>query len=239
MTTGFVSRHTPSRIATGAKAPARMNQAEEMVQIPWFTQLCLEGRIFVAGHGISEDGIDSEGSADDQTPSIALSAPSGGTLVLPLYLRAYFDTEGGAGLPTLLMAYVQEDKLGPSSSTAFGILNCLGGTSPRKPQAACVNSVSAMTAIVAAENVVVHERTHLLDNMISVERLSGVQGVEVFAPDGGGTGSSFEFIWKPEMPIVLAAGSAILFYGNMSAGTDWKFNATIAWAELDEDKYEV
>ena len=68
----FVARHNPTRIATGATAPARMNQAEEMVQIPWVTQLCLEGRIFVAGTGIAEAGVDSEAALDDQTPSTAL-----------------------------------------------------------------------------------------------------------------------------------------------------------------------
>jgi len=233
----FVARHTPTRKDTGGpETPARMNQAEEMVQIPWFTQLCLEGRIFVAGHGIAEAGVDSEAALDDQTPSTSLSAPLGGIIVIPLYFRAYFDTEGGAGTPKMLLAYVQKDKGIAGTGTAFTAINCLGGTNPRTAQAKFQNTLSSITAIVAAENVVISERTHMLDNMISVEAVTTVQGVEVFHPRGGGTGASYEFIWKPEMPVVLAAGSSMLFYAHTDGG-DSKYNYTMAWAELDEDDY--
>ena len=234
----FIARHNPTRIATGAEAPARINQAEELVQIPWFTQLCLEGRIFVAGHGIEEAGVDSEATLDDQKPSVALSAPLGGTIVIPLYFRAYFDTDGGAA-PSVLYAYVQADKGIAGSGTAVTSLSCLGGVSPRRAQAVFQNSLSSITASVAAENVVVSERTHLIAAMIGTEAATTVQGVEVFAPDGGGTGSSFEFIWKPDgIPVTLKGGSSMLFYAHTGSG-DSKYNYTMAWAELDEDDYRV
>ncbi len=233
----FVARHTPSRIAPGAEAPARINQAEEIVQIPWFTQLCLEGRIFVAGHGIAEAGVDSEAALDDQTPSASLSAPLGGTVILPLYFRAYFDTEGGAGTPKMLLAYVQKDKGIAGSGTAFTSLSCLGGVSPRRAQAVFQNTLSSITAIVAAENVVLNERTHMIDNLISVEGATTAPIVETF--NGNASGKGFEFIWRPDgLPVVLAGGSSMLFYAHTDGG-DSKYNYTMAWAELDEDDYAV
>ncbi len=235
----YVARPTPTRIAEGAKAPARMNQAEEIVQIPWFTQLGLEGRIFVAGHGVEEAGIDSEAALDDQTPSAALAAPLGGTIVIPLFFRAYFDTEGGAGAPSLLYAYVQENKGIAGAGTAQTAINCLGGARPRTAQAVFQTSLSSITAIAAAENVVLSERTHMLDNMITVEAVTTVQGVESIGNNGAGTGASYEYTWKPgSIPIVLKNGSALLFYAH-TATTDSKYNYTMAWAEIDEDKYEV
>ncbi|KKL60801.1 hypothetical protein LCGC14_2201660, partial [marine sediment metagenome] len=38
-----VSRHTASRIGAGIGGAARMNQAEELVGIPWLYQLALQG----------------------------------------------------------------------------------------------------------------------------------------------------------------------------------------------------
>lgn len=231
----FITRHAPSRIGTGVETPARINQAEEIVQIPWLYQLALEGRIFTAGTGIAEGGIDSESSLNDQTPSVALYAPSSGTIVLPLYFRAYFDTEGDAGSPKILMSYVQSDRVSPAASTAFTALNCLGGLNPRVSQASCVHTLSSLTGFAHSENVVTHERTHLLDNMITAEMLTTVQGVEPI----GTSDTSYEFLWQPEIPIPLRAYSAILFYAVKTGSTDTKWNYTIAWAELDEDTYKV
>lgn len=226
----FVTRHTPSHIDTGIKTAARMNQAEEMVQIPWLYQLCLEGRVFVAGHGLAETEVDGEAAIDDTTPTLLLHAPSAGTIVLPLYMRIYFDSEG-AGTPILLWNYMQADFVSGASGTALTPLNCLGGVSPRKPQATCLHSVSAVSAPGNDGNAVIHERSHLLDNLISVEAVTTVGDIERWDT------STFEFTWQPEMPLPLRAYSAVAFYAGTT--TDSKFNFTIAWAELDEDTYKV
>ena len=228
----FISRHTPSRIDAGVKTAARINQAEELVQIPWHYQLCLEGRIFVAGSGLAETEINGEAAIDEQTPTFLLAAPTAGTIVIPLYLRIYLDTEGGAAPAGFYVSYAQANKVAAAAGTAMSPLNCMGGATPRKHQAVALHTVSGIVAIGDNENVILTERSHFLDNFTSVEAVTTVQGVERW------DASTFELTWQPEMPISLRYGSGIYFHAG--TGTDdSEFNYTIAWAELDEDTYKV
>jgi len=228
----FVARHTPSRVDAGNKTSARMNQAEELVQIPWLYQLCLEGRIFVAGSGVAETEINGEGAVNDTTPTFMLAAPTAGTIVIPLYFRAYMDTEGGAAPDGFLVSYVQENKVSAASGTAMSPINCFGGAAPRKHQATALHTVSSVTAIGDDENVVITERTHLLDDLVSTEAVTTVSSVERWDT------STFELTWQPEMPISLRYGSGIMFFAGTGT-SDTEFNYTLAWAELDEDTYKV
>jgi len=226
----FISRHTPSRIGTGTGGAARINQAEELIGIPWFTQLSLEGRVFMAGTGIEEAGVDDDDGVLDEEAQVAIVAPSSGTIVIPLFLRAYFDTEQ-AQVPGMLLSYVQEDKAwGDTTGTALVALNCLGGAAPRTANALIYSAAVADTAIADGENVVLHERTHLLASFITNEMATTDVAVENMGA------SSTEFKWTPEFPIALYQGSA-LYLHCYTPSAQSKYNVTVAWAELDSSIY--
>lgn len=228
----IVARHRATRIGAGAKTAARVNQAEELVMIPWHYQLCLEGRIFVAGSGVAETEINGESAIDETTPTFLLAAPVGGTIVIPLYFRAYLDTEGDSAPDSFVISYVQANKTASAVGTAMSPLNCMGGAAPRKHQALALHTVSAVSSTGDDETVMVRERTNMIDNIISVEGITTTPLVERFDT------SSFELTWQPEMPLPLRYGSGIYFHAG-TGSADSKFNYTMAWAELDEDTYKV
>jgi len=230
MATDYEARDA-SAATTGIDVRARLNQAAEVVSIPWLTQMSLEGRVFVAGHGIEEAGIDGEAALNDTTPSLALTAPND-TIVIPLWFRAYLDTEGGAA-PDMLFAYVQATKGISGAGTAVTAINCLGGLSPRASAAECQSSLSGVTAITAAENVVLTERIHILDNFVSVEGATTSAGVE------GPGRSTMELLYTfDKTPIALNAGSSVLFYSSTGT-TDSKHNYSMCWVELPADVYGI
>lgn len=226
----FVARHSASRIGSGIGGSARINQAEEIVGIPWLYQLALEGNVYLAGTGIAEAGIDDDDGVLDEEGLLVLQAPSSGKLIIPLYMRAYFDTEQ-AQVPSIMVAYIQASKTwGATTGTALTGINVLGGANP-KTQAALV-WVQAVTdaAVSDAENVVLTERTHLLASFITNEMATTDVAVE--SPGV----STTEFIWTPDFPITLAAGSSILFQA-FTPSAQSKYNVTVAWAELDSNVY--
>jgi len=228
---GEVKVSGASAAADGVVVNPRLNKAREIVSTPWEIQMMLEGRVFVAGTGLEEDGVDGEAAIDDTTPSWALTAPAGDVVVIPLWFRAYFDTEGGAA-PDWHFIYVQADKSGYSAGTEMTAINCLGGSNPRSAQGKLQNTLSSLSAITASENVVLDERIHVLDNFQSVEAATGAPGVE--SPGGI---STMQAIWTPSFPIGLYAGSFIGFY-TATGTTDSKYNVGCAWIELPSDVYK-
>lgn len=226
----FISRHTATRIGSGIGGSARVNQAEEIVGIPWLTQLALEGRVFIAGQGLEEGGTSDDDGVLDEEGTLALVAPSSGTIVIPLFIRAYFDTEQ-AQIPGLLLAYVQEDKAwGDGTGTALVKLNCLGGATPNTAKALVYSAAVAATAIADGENVVIHERTHLLASFITNETKTTDVAIERL------DSSSTEFIWTPEFPIMLNEGSAV-YLMCYTPSSQSAYNLTVSWAELDSSVY--
>ena len=223
------AQHSATRLADGITGPARLNQAHEIIAIPWVTQLMLEGRVFIAGHGVEEAGIDGESSLNEQTPSFALSQASSDVIAIPLFFRAYFDTQGGAA-PDMHLTYVQADKAIDGAGTAVTAISTLGGDSPRVPSAKCQTSLSGITAITSDQMVVLTERLHILNNFVSTEGATTNAGVE------GPGRSTMELVWTPEMlfgapPFGLRNGASLLFYSS-TASTDSKYNYTCMWAEV-------
>lgn len=215
-------------LATGA----RLNRAREIISTPWLHQLMLEGRMFVAGHGIEEAATDGYASLDDTTPSVALTVSGTSVVAIPVFFRAYFDTEGGAA-PDWHLAYCQASKGVSGSGTAMDKLNCLGGNNPRTPSAEALHTCSGITAITDAQNVIFTQRIQVLDNYLSVEAATGKTGIE--AP--GGRYSNMEAVYDfKEFPLGLYDGSSVLFYANTGT-TDTSYNYTIAWVELPADVY--
>ncbi len=225
-----ISRHTASRIGAGIGGAVRMNQAEEIVGVPWLYQLALEGNVYLAGTGIAEAGIDDDDGILDEEGLLVLQAPSAGTLIVPLYLRAYFDTEQ-AQVPTIMIAYIQASKTwGATTGTAVTGINALGGAAPNEQKAKVWNQALTDAAVSNAENVVLTERTHMLASFITAEMATTDVAVESLGV------STTEFTWTPDFPIILGTGSSILFQA-FTPSSRSKYNYTVAWAELDASVY--
>ncbi|KKM85255.1 hypothetical protein LCGC14_1290880 [marine sediment metagenome] len=226
----FIARHTASRIGAGVGGAARINQAEEIVGIPWLYQLALQGDIYLAGTGIAEAGIDDDDGVLDEEGLLVLQAPSSGKLIIPLYMRAYFDTEQ-AQIPTIMISYIQASKTwGATTGTATTGINALGGASPNTQSALVWTAAVTDAAVSDAENVVLTERTNMLVSFITNEMATGDVAIETPGV------SSTEFTWIPDFPIILAVGSSILFQAFTPTARS-KYNVTVAWAELDSSVY--
>ena len=226
----FDARHNAVRVADGfGGAAARVNQAGELIMTPWLTQMALEGRIFLAGHGHQEAAVTGQTAVDDQTPTFALAAPAVDTVVIPLWVNLYFHAEGGAA-PNWNFSYVQRTSALVGAGTNFTSLNALGGTDPSSAQATFQHTLTSITAITDPQNVIISRRQLILDNLISAEGVATDANLE-------STGLSiYEYDWVPPFPITLWKGSGIMFHCDTgTTGSDYKVSA--AWLELPSGVY--
>lgn len=215
------------RQQTNELAPARLNLAGELVPMPWDIQMMLEGRIFVAGSGIEENGVAGTADLDDTTPVFGLVSPAGGKVILPLWFKIYYDTEAAAAPEHFHLAYVQADKSAFAAGTEMTSISALGGDNPPTAQAHFLYTLSSVTAITAAQNVTLTSREHLLDNFVSVEAATGKDVERI-------NESNMELQWKPPFPLGLYGGASLLWYG-IDATARW--NVACAWMELPSDVY--
>lgn len=230
MSEDFVVRHAAARVGSGLRAPARVNQAGELVEMPLLWDLALQGRVFVGGHGIEETATDSESTLQDQTPMFALFADTGGSsVVFPLSIQVRLHADGGAA-SELYAAYVQSDVMDAGTGTSMDILNCLGGVNPRVPNAKLEKSLASVTAFGDNANVMFMRRADILDEILAAEMITRDAQVEM---PGRNT---LEYVWTPPSPYALYKGSSIAVFAK-TASTDSTWSATFFWAELDASVY--
>ncbi len=212
----------------GVSVNQRLNKAREAINTPWETQMMLEGRVFVAGTGAEETGIAGIAALDIQTPVFALVAPAGGVVLVPLWFKAYYDTEGAAAPAGLELIYCQLTKAAFSAGTELPAINCLGGSNPRTAQGKFQHTLTSLTDITSAQNVALTQREHILDNLQSGEMIATDANIERFDT------STMELNWTPPCPIGLYKGSLIAFYAIDATS---RYNASMAWVELPADNY--
>ena len=217
-----------SAAADGAVVNPRANKAREAISTPWEIQMMLEGRMFVAGTGAEEAGVAGIAALDETTPIFGLTAPAGGIVAIPLWFRAYYDTEAAAAPAGLEFIYVQATKAAFSAGTLMDAINCLGGSDPPAAQAKMQSTLSSVTAIASAENVALTQREHILNDLTSVESATG-KDIERLNE------SNHEFVWKPQFPIGLYKGAGLYFYA-IDATARW--NASFAWVEIPSATYK-
>jgi len=226
--TDSIARGAATRVASGNAAAIRLNNAGEIVSTPWEIQMMLEGRVFVAGTGIEEAGVAGIAALDEQTPVFGLVAPAGSVVIVPLWFKVHYDTEAAAAPANMHLAYVQADKAAYSAGTAMTAINALGGSNPRTAQGKLQHTLTALTAIVAAEYVALTSRLHILDNLQSVEMATTRDNVETMDR------SPMELSWVPTFPIGLYKGASILFYAIDATA---RYNVAAAWVEVPADVY--
>jgi|SRR3990167_533875 len=235
MALSFITRHAGVRVSTGVASAARVNQAEMLVTMPWLTQLALEGRVFMAGHGLEEtatDGIIT--TLDETTPTFILMAPASGTVVLPIWAEFRLTTEGDAA-PDAYLSYVGVDRSSGLTKTDLdkvpvGRLSADAATSA----AICAKTVSTVTAITSAQTVLLARRSEVLDNLISVEAATTRAQIQSLAFDP--LGLSFDFIGKFGGAFTLYQGQSIMFHTRTSTAVS-VYSVSFVWAELPSSVY--
>lgn len=230
----FKEKDTAERSAAGHEVPARLGPHGMVVPIPLLTQLVLEGRVFVAGHGIEETATSTLNAAaiDEQKPMFHLRAPTGGTIVVPLSVTCRIHAEGGAA-PVFRFGYVQADRVAAGSGTdqSATVLSAMGGTQVRRAQAILEHTVTGTTAITANENVGLSLRDNMVDNLISAEMIATDSNIETVAR------GVLEWKWEPPAPIMLYKSSALCIWGATNNATQTSWSMVWQWAELDAGKY--
>ena len=232
----YIGRHSATAIATGQAGSARINQAEMLVQFPFLTQLALEGRVFMAGHGLEEtatDGIIT--TLDETTPTFMLMAPGSGTIVLPIWAEFRMHTEGGAA-PDLYLSYVGVDRSsGPTYTSLDKVPVGRLAADAVSSAAICAKTISTVTAITSAQTVLLARRANILDNYISVEAVTLQEQQETLMRNA--LALEFNFIEKFGGAFTLFQGQSIMFH-TVTATAVSVYSASFLWAELPSSVYK-
>lgn len=228
MATGQVQHVSSSFGADGTATPIRVGRDGSVIVRDHIAQLALEGKLFAAGVGIEGTALTGRTGLDDTTPDIWLQAPSGGNvLVRPLYFVAMVTSEGGAA-PDWYLAAISANIAVTTQGTvvtprSFGKV---GATS-----AAVLQTLPTVGAITEAQHVRLASSESALDNLISVEHITGAN-TDKEDMMSSLTRIQYEFPW----PIYLADGQALGFYsvaGTTGQGLEW----TLVYTELDSAAY--
>ena len=228
-----IARKTATRGSAGVANVAATNLAEELRSIPWLAQLGLEGKVFIAGHGLEEaatDGIIT--TLDDTTPTFVLMAPLTGTIVIPIWAEIRMMTEGGAA-PDAYLSYIGVPRVTTTAGTTLDKLQICGEAT--SSAALCLKTVSAVPTFTSAQNVLLARRAEMLDNMTSAEMLTTLPNTETMARDP--LGLEFNFMAKFGGAFQLYKGTSVQFH-TKTATTVSAYGCTFVWAELPSSIYD-
>lgn len=219
-----VVAHNPSNFSSGSPSFRQSIRGESIVP-DWLFQLAAEERIFVSGDGIEATASDGLAALDDTTPSYILRAPSGGTVVQPLYAEFELVTEGGAA-PDIDIAYVPES-VALTAGTTIVAYNCRGGLNRRASKA--VHQLNpTVGAITATTHAMVGSARGIPDNTLSA-------GLAATVDHGVGFTDMAKLLWIPKAPYLLEDGAMIAVY--LYTGTsDSKWRTHWVWAEFESEK---
>jgi len=203
--------------------PARVTKNRDVVTHPNLLKWAYEGKVWTAGLGVENSGIDSDSAWDDTSPEAALVAPaSSKILVLPILVRAMTHTEGGA-LNVLQVCVTRAAADCATtlsvSGTAFTAIQNHNATYTTKPSASALYTCTA-SALTNADY------QSILRAVQADDPVSGTGGL------GFSRGTVLELDML-ETPRILHSGAALLLYP-YTGTSDQKYTYAITWAELTE-----
>ena len=224
MATGTIQHAAKSFGADGAASGARLGRDGSIVVRSQLEQQGLEGKLFVGGVGIEGTALTGRTALDDTTPDIWLQSPAGGNvLIRPLWFEAMITAEGGAAPDWYLAAIGANIGISTAGTTITPLsFGKVGLTS-----AAIFQTLPTVGAITSAQNIRLASSESALDNLISVEHITGAN------TDKEDMMSSLTRIrYEFPFPLYLADGQAIGFY-SVAATTGQGLEWTLAYSEFD------
>src|SRR3990167_245642 len=198
--------------AEAAAVDLRVNRRGELVTMPWYTSLVLEGKVFTANAGTISAPVTLVGTAIVvRRPQLAVKVPSSSTIIIPLYMALYFETQGGAGVNEVAFSCTANDIL-RTNGTAITPVNMLRGS----------------TASTACE----------VDSIYSGDSAAYTSALE-FYRSGYPTDASLTLTPRPlyewsylvqgNAPVIKGPASLIISSGAATSQTGF---VTITWAEF-------
>ena len=224
MATGTVQHAAKSFGADGTASGIRLGRDGSAVVRSHLEQIGFEGKIFAAGVGIEGTALTGRTALDDTTPDIWLQSPAGGNiLVRPLWFEALITAEGGAAPDWYLAAIGANITIATNGTTVTPLsFGKVGLTS-----AAILQTLPTVGAITSAQNIRLRSSENALDNLISVEHITGAN-TDKDDYMNSLTVIRYEFPW----PLYLADGQALAFY-SATGTTGQAFEWTLVYAEFD------
>ena len=229
----YTAAHSAGRVGDTVAGPARINQAGMLVPFPFLTQLALEGRVFMAGHGLEETATDGEASLDETTPTFVLSAPAGGTVVIPIWAECRMHAEGGAA-PDIYCSYVGVDRSSMTKTDLDVVPVGRLTANATSSKALAAKTVSAVTAITSAQTVLLGRRANILDNIISAEMVTTLASEETL--ERNTLAIKFPFWQEFGGAFALYQGQGIMFH-TATGTSDSTYSISFMWAELPSSVY--
>ena len=202
-----------------------VNGSRDLITAPNLHRWVMEGKVFTASTGYENAGIDGESDtkADTACTAALISPSSQDVLVVPLLIKAFTHTEGGAVELRSVAITKPAAECATNlviSGTAMPIIrnnNVLKSASP----AAYAKYTCTASALTESDYFLI-DKQWASDNIISA-----------------GTGAVYRAGTAYELdlrytPYILCAGAALMFWSN-TATTDTKVQPYLVWAELEEE----
>ena len=204
----------------------RVTGYRDMVISPNMLKWAYEGKLWTAGVGVENAGIDSDSAWDDTAPGFGLVAPaSSTTLILPIMVRAMTHTEGGAAPYIQICVTRAATDCATTlsvSGTAMTAIQNHNVTYTTSPSASALYTCTA-SALTNADY------QSIIKGIAADDPVSGTGGL------GFNRGTVLE-IDMLEQPRILHSGAALLVY--VYTGTsDTKYTYAVTWAELTEKDF--
>lgn len=204
----------------------RVTKNRDIVFAPNLLKWAYEGKLWTAGVGIENAGIDSDSAWDDLAPGCGLVAPaSSRTLILPIMVRVMTHTEGGAAPYVQVCVTRAASDCATTltvSGTALTAIQNHNVTYTTSPSAACTYTCTASALTNADYQSIIKG--------ITVDNTVANTGGNVF---NRGTVLEIDML---EQPRILHSGAALLVYV-YTGTTDTKYTYAITWAELTESDF--
>lgn len=204
----------------------RVTGNRDIVIHPNILKWTYEGKLWTAGVGVENAGIDSDSALDDTSPEAALvSSSSDSTFVLPILVRCCTHTEGGA----LNQLQVAVTRAAADCATTLAV----SGTAMTAIQNHNVSYTTSPTASALY--------TCTASALTNADYQSLILATQADNPVSGTGGLGFNVgtVFELDMlytPRVLHSGAALLIYP-YTGTTDQKYTYAITWAELTESDF--
>lgn len=224
MATGQVQHTAASFGADGTAAAMRLGRDGSAIVRSHVEQLGMEGKIFIAGIGLEGTALTGQTSLAETTPAIWLASPAGGNiLVRPLWFEALVTAEGGAAPDWYLSVVTASIAITTAGTTVTPqSIGKVGATS-----AAILQTAPTTAAWTSAQNVRLRSSENALDNLISVEHVTGAN------TDKDDYMNSLTTIrYEFPFPLYLADGQAFAFH-SATGTTGQDFEWLLVFAEIE------
>jgi hypothetical protein len=210
---------------SGVALAGRITANRDLVTHPNLLKWAYEGKLWTAGVGVENAGIDSLAALADVTPDFGLVTSSSATiLILPIMIRMSVHTEGGA----LNQLQVAVTRAAADCATTMALSAGTAFTAVQNHNVAYMTSPTASAKYTITVSALTNADYQSI--MLATQADNPVSGT-------GGLGFNRGTVFEIDLlatPRILHSGAALFIY-TYTGTTDQKYLPAITWAELTAD----